>query len=343
VAEIGHCGCGPPLRFVVFSFFVVQQYHSKIAGPATVTSVPIQVWMVYRADRQAFETTDTIVLTDTGSKLICLSEQPLWGHTQGPGGGAGSVDCDNTVACDSYARSALEKAGLTFKEDRDGHPVFTRSRHVAIEVPRWWPLSVWRSVDVPIVGLDHSRLVADKDSTATIIAPTYFIRRTLPPALSNVAGSEETKVPINYDETEGLGSSVRLELVSWVARNPVGVSLVDFSWWAPVKWFVLLVAAVFSDQVKDLVRRLFGALVPRKKTDVASADTGHAAHIGAVDKPGDGSPAGSEPVVGPVPDQPATTGNVTDTQPRAIATPPGATSTPTPPPIPSGNGPVIQN
>jgi hypothetical protein len=121
-----------------------------------------------------------------------------------------------------------------------------------------------------------------EDSTATIIAPKYFIRHTLPPALSTVpfldgAGGEETKVPISYDET-GWGSSVRLELTSWVARNPVGVSLVDFSWWAPVKWFVFLVAAVFSDQVKDLVRRLFGALVPRKKADVASADTGHAAH-----------------------------------------------------------------
>ena len=99
----------------------------------------------------------------------------------------------------------------------------------------------------PKVELDTSWLVADKDSAITIVGPKHFVRQTVPPASSTGPtlagdGSEQTKVPISYGDAEGWDSTVRLELLSSAARNVVMAPLVDFSWWAPVKWIVLFVA-----------------------------------------------------------------------------------------------------
>jgi energy-coupling factor transporter transmembrane protein EcfT len=271
------------LMIVVVSFFAFEWFFGPRA-PGPRTSVPISATMEYRADKQTFEITDTLVLTDEGSTAICVSDQRMSGQSQQPSGDAGGVDCASAGARDSYARTAVKKAGWTHKDndDYDGHPVFTRSREVAVEVPRWWPLSVTRSVDAPRVELLYnSFLVADANSTLTIIGPKYFVRQTEPRGSSTerLDGSEETRVPIGYDKTGAWDSRVvGLELVSWVARNPVVAPLVHFSWWAPVKWIVLLVAgvvvAVFRDQLKDLIRWLFGSLArrtgSRKKPDAVS-------------------------------------------------------------------------
>ena len=236
------------LMIVPVSLFALSWFFGPKA-PSARTSVPISATVKYRADKQAFEITDTLVLTDEGSTAICVSDQRMSDQNQPPSVDAGGVDCASAAARDDYARTVVEKAGWTYKDDYNRQPVFTRVREVAVEVPRWWPLSVTRSVDAPRVELLYSSfLVPDANSTLTIIGPKYFVRQTAPRGSSTelLDGSEETKVPISYDVTGGWDSRVvRLELVSWVARNPVVAPLVDFSWWAPVKSIVLLVAGVF--------------------------------------------------------------------------------------------------
>jgi hypothetical protein len=307
---------------VFLSFFL----SSLIRGPVrSLWSVPISATMEYRSDKHAFEITDTIRLTDEASTGICVADQLRSGQKEPSGGDAAGVDCESGVARNSYVRTAVENAGWTYKDDYNGHPRFTRSRQVAVQVPRWWPLSVTRSVDAPKVELDSSWLVADQDSTMTIVGPMHFIIHTVPPASSTEptldgAGSEQTNVPISYHETGGWDSIVRLELTSSVARNAVVAPLVDFSWWAPVKWIVLLVAgvfvAVFSDQLKDLIRGLFERLArragSRKKPDVKSPDTGQAAEAGLTDNRKDGPPADPAPAVGDPPAPPAVGDTVSD-------------------------------
>jgi hypothetical protein len=309
---------------VVFLFFFLLSF---FRGPVrSLWSVPVSATMEYRSDKHAFEITDTMRLTDEASTAICVADQLRSGQSEPSGGDAAGVDCASGVARNSYVRTVVENAGWTYEDDYNGHPRFTRSRQVAVQVPRWWPLSVVRSVDAPKVELDSSWLVADQDSTMTILGPEHFIIHTAPPASSTEpthdgTGSEETKVPISYDETGGWDSIVRLELMSSVARNSVVFApLVDFSWWAPVKWIVLLVAgvfvAVFSDQLKDLIRRLFGRLArragSRKKPDVKSPDTGQAAEVGITDNGKDGPPAGPALVVGDPPAPPMAGDTVTN-------------------------------
>lgn len=84
------------------------------------------------------------------------------------------------------------------------------------------------------------------------------------------------------------------ELVSSDARNPIVAPLLDFSWWGPAQWMVLLIAAIFKDQVKDLIQWLFGSVARRagwgKKPDAESKNTAQAAIAGPVGKADDGSP-----------------------------------------------------
>jgi hypothetical protein len=126
-------------------------------------------------------------------------------------------------------------------------------------------------------------------SGSLLFGPKYFVRQTKPEkshteATLDESGNEETIIPIGYSETgAGDSANVRLELLSPWARNQIGISLIDFSWWGPAKAIVLLVltgvVAAFTDTVKDFVRSLFGRLSrllgPRKNPETAPdvADT----------------------------------------------------------------------
>jgi hypothetical protein len=303
----------PFVSAVVVALILLQSRERSGAPRApAVTSVQMSSKMEYRSDKKAFEITDTMVLSDEASTAICISQ--LSGRGAQPGECAACEDTTAAAARDSCAGTALtalENAGWSYTRDHNGRPELSHSRQSAVDVPRWWPLSVTHSVRAPSVQLDNLLLVADENSTATIIGPKQFIRKTAPPKLSppqpllDQAGSEATKIPIGFDETENLDSSVRFELASSDARNPVVAPLLDFSWWGPAQWMVLLIAAIFIDQVKELIQWLFGSVARRagwgKKPDAESKNTGQAAMAGPVGKADDGSPVGPGAAVGDPP------------------------------------------
>ena len=295
-------------------------------GQSSYRSVRLSATMQYRADKNLFDITDTLLLTDKGSMAVCQDNQRLAAE------GEPRADCSDAVARNAYARTSVEKAGWTYKDDFNDYHRFTRHREVAVDVPQWWPLSVTRSVDPPNVRLENSWLVADEHSAVTISGPKNFIINTVPRKLSKedaVDGtrSEITKIPISADEAGGWDSEVRLQLASWDARNPVIASLVDFSWSRPIKWilalFATVVVAAFSDELKGLILRFFGALgrclglrpkpdveTPGTPTDEAGGTVSHDARTsdGGQETPPVGRetpPVGPSPVVGNPP-SPAT-------------------------------------
>ena len=252
------------VAFIAFFDFVRNSLPtSQLPSAAPIHRVAMSSEMEYRSDRQAFEITDTMVLSDEDSATIC--ERHLPGRSEQPGEDAASVDPISAAALDSCARTAVEEGGWSYAGDDTGRPAFTRSRQSSVEVP-WWPLSITHNVDTPWVAVGGLRIVPGDDSTATVIGPKRFIRASSPPASStesllDEAGRQAVKVPIGSDET--FDDAVCLELVSPLARNPIVAPLLDFSWWASAKWIVLLIAAIFKDQVKDVLQRLFGAVARR--------------------------------------------------------------------------------
>ena len=261
--------------FVSLSYFYSRlEYFDAVPGTPSYR-VAMSSEMEYHSDKQAFEITDTMVLSEqAAARAICEGQPPGLGEHSRPD----TATMDRT-GLDLCVREAVEGAGWTYAADDTGRPTFTRSRLSSVEVP-WWPLSVTHSVDAPSVLLSHLLLVADDGSTATIVAPKRFIRASSPPASStefllDAAGSEAVKVPIGVDQT--FDSAVRLELVSPAARNPVVAPLLDFSWWGSAKWIVLAIAAIFQEKVREVLRRCLGAVARhagwRKKPDAEPVQT----------------------------------------------------------------------
>ena len=278
---------------------------TQLPSAVPIHRVAMSSEMEYRSDREAFEITDTMVLSDQDIATICERHPP--GRGEQSGGDAANVDPISAAALDSCARTVVEEEGWSYAGGDTGRPTFTRSRQSSVEVP-FWPLSITHSVDTPSVTVGGLRILPDDDSTATVIGPKRFIRASSPPASStesllDEAGREAVKVPIGSDET--FDDAVRLELVSPLARNPIVAPLLDFSWWASAQWIVLLIAAIFKDQVKDVLQWLFGAVARRadwrKKPDSASTGAGQAAKASLAGKADDGSPAGPEAVAGDPP------------------------------------------
>lgn len=128
-------------------------------------------------------------------------------------------------------------------------------------------MAINQSVPIPVIANGFT-LIPDKDSTAVITAPKYFIQATFPTAKSiepmlDPADDEARTIPIGAVETNASGApdedptswTLKLTLVSAVARNPVVAPMVNFSLWSPLKWVVVTVAVIFQDQVREALKR----------------------------------------------------------------------------------------
>jgi hypothetical protein len=215
----------------------------------------------YRSEKQAFEITDKMSLSDKLTTAICGPDP----GKQSSEDGASDQSTTTSAARNDCARTAFEKDGWTYAGDDDGSPTFTRSRQSSVTVPTIWPLTIKHSIDTPSDAVGSAQVLPDDDSIAIFIGPAHFISESSPPALSshsllddNEAENEEVLIPMGSSRT--LDNAMRLELASSVGRWPIVVPLLDFSGWGVARWIILLIATVFQEQVKDLIKWLFGAM-----------------------------------------------------------------------------------
>jgi hypothetical protein len=149
----------------------------------------------------------------------------------------------------------------------DEQLVFRRSARQTTDLD-WWPLSSVHviSIEVPL----ERTLEFDEASGITLIAPRHMVAETFPPGSDPVDrlqnSEEQTVVGLANLEDD---NEVRLKVLSPLARNPLGVRLVEVASngiaWAIVLALLGVVTAMIRKEVEATVASAVGKLTKRPR------------------------------------------------------------------------------
>ncbi len=250
------------LTIAICSFFVWALFNMCIScgrPPVDYVSVRANSELVFDDDASQWRINDELVfdaadVASVGRKIaaegVSLPEPDLTEH----------LDNMELKSLEDVLTKELNDAGWTFAGTVDGQPRFGQSRKYDVDIP-WWPLSTTSDVAVVSVELLGGFLVLtpDKDSIARITAPERLIRSVFP--------QQKSREPILQDDREqlvvgfeSLPDGIRFELASPLARHELTATLLDLSLSTTLRWFLLIVLAVFKEQVTDVVKTVFVAL-----------------------------------------------------------------------------------
>jgi hypothetical protein len=95
-------------------------------------------------------------------------------------------------------------------------------------------------------------LYAKRDSTITLVARRHVLGKTDPEPKSRTEGltgdTESIVIPVESSWDRPL--SFQLQGVTPILRNAVGNFLLSVASWEPLKWVLLAICGIFSEQIK---------------------------------------------------------------------------------------------
>lgn len=126
---------------------------------------------------------------------------------------------------------------------------FARRHFSKVVFPRFHATRILE-VDFPCFYIGRILLLPDPGSVARIVAPRYAVYHTYPASTVQMDrledGMMEYVLPMG-----GTGEyRARIQVVRPLLQNSVGKALVNLSFWPALKWLLIGIGVIFSDQIK---------------------------------------------------------------------------------------------
>lgn len=245
---------------VMFSLFLQPMY--RMAPPprtievnytASISPLPEgPLWQV----REEFLIPETELLTGWLNHYLSPDEAP-----NNEASSAFSEEVKRQLRLDEW-----ESAGFVGSSEQ-----FRRTRNLEATVG-WFRATIILAIPIRIGQLRlfkfGIRFVPDSKSAITITSPKYVVALTFPAYASRVDVLRDLKerltIPLKFSRLEQ--PEFRIAVLSPLLRWPLGPKIGSLSLWSSVEWILLVVCAVFSDQIKEkLLKPIVAPLFPSKK------------------------------------------------------------------------------